>query len=52
MMESSVSVCPVPAEQQPLNEYEELKSSGFFALVPWLSANILRNLLGFGAYHG
>lgn len=30
MMESSVSVCPVPPEQQPLNEYEELKSSGFF----------------------
>lgn len=30
MMESSVSVCPVPSEQQPLNEYEELKSSGFF----------------------
>ena len=30
MMESSVSVCPVPSEQQPLNEYEELKASGFF----------------------
>ena len=30
MMNSSVSVCPVPAEQQPLNEYEELKSSDFF----------------------
>jgi hypothetical protein len=30
MIESSVSVCPVPAEQQPLNEYEELKSSNFF----------------------
>lgn len=30
MMESSVSVCPVPYEQQPLNEYYELKSSGFF----------------------
>ena len=30
MMESSVSVCPVPDEQQPLNEYEQLKSSGFF----------------------
>ena len=29
-MNSSVDVCPVPAEQQPLNEYEELKSSGFF----------------------
>jgi len=30
MMESSVPACPVPSEQQPLNEYEELKSSGFF----------------------
>jgi hypothetical protein len=30
MMESPVSVCPVPSEQQPVNEYEELKSSGFF----------------------
>lgn len=30
MMKSSVSVCPVPSEQQPVNEYEELKSSGFF----------------------
>ena len=30
MIESSVSVCPVPSEQQPLNEYEELKESGFF----------------------
>ncbi len=30
MMESSVSACPVPAEQQPLNEYEELKSSWLF----------------------
>ena len=30
MRESSVSDCPVPAEQQPLNEYEELKSSWLF----------------------
>jgi len=29
-MESSVSVCPVPDEQQPLNEYEQLKSSWLF----------------------
>lgn len=29
-MQPSVSVCPVPVEQQPLNEYEQLKSSGFF----------------------
>ncbi len=31
MMESPVSVCPVPHEQQPLNEYEELKESWFFS---------------------
>ncbi|MBD1923367.1 CGLD27 family protein [Microcoleus sp. FACHB-831] len=31
MLESSVSVCPVPTEQQPLNEYEELKQSWFFS---------------------
>ncbi len=29
-MMSSVSNCPVPAEQQPLNEYEELKNSWLF----------------------
>jgi hypothetical protein len=30
MIKSSVSNCPVPSEQQPLNEYEELKSSWLF----------------------
>ncbi|MBD2625678.1 CGLD27 family protein [Trichormus variabilis] len=30
MMRSSVSNCPVPTEQQPLNEYEELKNSWLF----------------------
>jgi hypothetical protein len=30
MIRSSVSNCPVPAEQQPLNEYEELKTSWLF----------------------
>jgi Conserved in the green lineage and diatoms 27 len=30
MIEYSLSVCPVPTEQQPLNEYEELKQAGFF----------------------
>jgi len=34
VMKSSVSVCPVPPEQQPLNEYEELKASRFFVLAP------------------
>ncbi|KST66257.1 CGLD27 family protein [Mastigocoleus testarum] len=30
MIRSSVFNCPVPTEQQPLNEYEELKSSWLF----------------------
>ncbi|MBF2049364.1 MAG: CGLD27 family protein [Leptolyngbya sp. IPPAS B-1204] len=29
-MNSSAPVCPVPAEQQPINEYQELKESWFF----------------------
>lgn len=29
-MKSSLSACPVPHEQQPLNEYRELQESGFF----------------------
>lgn len=30
MIKSSVPNCPVPTEQQPLNEYEELKTSWLF----------------------
>nr|WP_041640171.1 CGLD27 family protein [Trichormus azollae] len=30
MMRASVFDCPVPTEQQPLNEYEELKNSWLF----------------------
>ncbi len=33
MMESSVSICPGPTEQQPINEYQELKESWFFRWV-------------------
>jgi hypothetical protein len=29
-MKSSVDFCPVPEEQQPVNEYEQLKESWFF----------------------
>jgi Conserved in the green lineage and diatoms 27 len=29
-MKSSTPVCPVPTEQQPLNEYQELQESWFF----------------------
>ena len=30
MRESSVSFCPVPTEQQPIHEYQQLKDSWFF----------------------
>ncbi|NEP10534.1 MAG: CGLD27 family protein [Symploca sp. SIO2C1] len=33
MVESSVSICPVPEEQQPINEYQELQDSWFFRWV-------------------
>ena len=35
-MPSSVPVCPVPSEQQPINEYQELKESWFFR---WATLN-------------
>lgn len=31
MRETTVSFCPVPPEQRPINEYEELKNSWFFS---------------------
>jgi len=31
-MKSSITVCPVPTEQQPLNEYEALKESWFYGI--------------------
>ena len=31
MPESSVSVCPVPLEQQPVNEYQQLRDSWFYS---------------------
>ncbi len=33
MRNASISVCPVPPEQRPANEYEELKESCFFSWV-------------------
>lgn len=30
MMESPISACPVPLEQQPLNEYKDLSQSWFY----------------------
>ncbi|MEC4804454.1 MAG: CGLD27 family protein [Jaaginema sp. PMC 1079.18] len=36
MKEMPLSVCPVPTEQQPVNEYEQLKESFFFR---WTTLN-------------
>ncbi|MEB3357153.1 MAG: CGLD27 family protein [Synechococcales bacterium] len=36
-MNSPASVCPVPAEQQPINEYQDLKESWFFR---WASLDL------------
>jgi hypothetical protein len=33
MMESPAAVCPVPTEQQPINEYQALRDSWFFSWV-------------------
>lgn len=33
MKDASISICPVPQEQRPLNEYQELKESWFFSWV-------------------
>ncbi len=38
MSDSQSTFCPVPEEQQPLNEYNELKESAFFS---WVDAEML-----------
>jgi Conserved in the green lineage and diatoms 27 len=37
-MPSSTPVCPVPTEQQPINEYQELQESWFFK---WATLNVV-----------
>jgi hypothetical protein len=39
MKESVVDLCPVPREQQPIHEYEELKDSWFFC---WATLELMR----------
>ncbi len=41
-MKLPVSVCPVPIEQQPLNEYQELKGSWFFG---WTTLDLRRYIM-------
>ncbi|MBD2482222.1 MULTISPECIES: CGLD27 family protein [Planktothrix] len=45
MREVSVSVCPVPPEQRPVNEYQELKASWFFSWVMLNWPQYLRKLV-------
>lgn len=46
MPKSSVQFCPVPFEQQPLNEYQELTESWFFRWVTFSKLKYSGKLLG------
>ncbi|MGF1479425.1 MAG: CGLD27 family protein [Cyanophyceae cyanobacterium] len=43
-MKQTTSTCPVPQEQQPINEYEELKEAWFFRWVSLSAADYWRKL--------
>lgn len=43
-MNKSSTFCPVPEEQQPVNEYQELSQSGFFQWVALPKGQFLRKL--------
>ncbi|NES20169.1 MAG: CGLD27 family protein [Symploca sp. SIO3E6] len=45
MVESSVYICPVPEEQQPINEYQELQESWFFSWATLELFGYIRKLL-------
>ena len=45
MRRQFIKVCPVPSEQQPINEYEELKTSWFFGLATSEKYLFLRNII-------
>ena len=45
MRRQFIKVCPVPSEQQPINEYEELKTSWFFCLATSKKYLFLRNII-------
>jgi hypothetical protein len=49
-MSNSSSFCPVPKEQQPVNEYEELQSSGFFGWAKLAPAQYITKLVWVGIW--
>ena len=48
-MSAPVSICPVPADQRPINEYKSLEESWFFG---WSSADFKTFLVRFGLLWG
>jgi hypothetical protein len=49
-MSNSSSFCPVPKEQQPINEYQELQNSWFFGWVKLATRKYITKLLWVGAW--
>ncbi|PSB50599.1 CGLD27 family protein [Chamaesiphon polymorphus] len=49
-MSNSSSFCPVPKEQQPINEYQELQSSWFFGWVKLEPGKYITKLLWVGIW--
>ncbi len=49
-MSNSSSFCPVPKEQQPINEYQELQDSWFFGWVKLAPAKYIAKLVWVGVW--
>ena len=49
-MSTSSSFCPVPKEQQPINEYQELQNSWFFGWVKLAPTKYLTKLIWVGIW--
>jgi Conserved in the green lineage and diatoms 27 len=49
-MSNSSSFCPVPKEQQPINEYQELQASWFFGWVKLAPAKYITKLIWVGVW--
>ena len=48
MNESATQFCPVPQEQQPTNEYQQLQESWFFSWATNKTSQYIKKLLGVG----
>lgn len=49
-MSNPTSFCPVPKEQQPINEYQELQTSWFFSWVKLPAAKYISKLIWVGIW--